>query len=178
MVNFAQLCAQGLLRYAAVRGALMALVTLVTLTAASANLSCVEIDGGAVELSWALRNFEGNRIRLCDDARVRWIQLAWKSADDDGTGAVGPADGTLRFECVENRGVTNFVVPPGPQLLWIEPVCSGGDTPAGPFQVPAPIRREIVAGTVVTLDALLVVADECATCPDPPPRCENASGAL
>ncbi|GAB4557994.1 MAG: hypothetical protein Tsb0020_02610 [Haliangiales bacterium] len=150
----------------------MTLVTLTTLT--TTNLGCVEIDGGAVELSWALRNFEGNRIRLCDDARVRWIQLAWRSAEDDGTGA----DGTLRFECVENRGVTNFVVPPGPQLLWIEPVCSGGDTPTGPFQVPAPIRREIIAGTVVTLDALLVVADECATCPDPPARCESASGAL
>ena len=74
-------------------------------------------------------------------------------------------DGWAEFPCSDRRGITKFTVPRGQHLLWIEPVCPGG-APTGNYQVPPPIVRTIHEGTVTTLDALLVVADE-STCPAP-----------
>jgi len=75
------------------------------------------------------------------------------------------------FDCEQNRGVTRFEVPPGPNALFVSPLCAGGQEPTGPLSVPAPIVRTVVRGEVVTLDQILIVAsnedctgDQC-TCP-------------
>lgn len=138
---------------------------------ASSSASCVEVNGGAVELSWSLRDFDGERAEEChndnpDDGPVvdvDRIRLAWKAVVADDESATDP-DGTVTFPCEDGRGITDFSIPPGRHMLWIEPVCAQGAPPSGRYQVPPPIVRTIGEGTVTTLDALLIVADA-STCP-------------
>jgi hypothetical protein len=142
-------------------------VTLQVLT----SVACVEVNGGAVELSWSVRTFDGVRIEdNCDDDRrnvhLDKIRLAWKAVGDGGDGAGLEPDDWDDFPCKDRRGITKFSIPAGRHLLWIVPLCPGGAPSTGNYQVPPPIVRTIDEGTVTTLDALLVVADE-TTCPLP-----------
>lgn len=137
---------------------------------AASGAGCVEVNGGAAELSWSLRTFDGARSRECEHLRIGRIRLAWKAAaqssSDPGTEPTGAPDGWQEFPCDDSRGVTDFSIPAGRQMLWIEPLCAGSAMPAavGHYEVPPPIVRTVQDGTVTTLDALLVVADPSA-CP-------------
>lgn len=118
--------------------------------------ACVEVNGGAVELSWSLRTFE-DTTTSCAQANVNEIRLIWEDASDSPDGGNRP--GThADFDCVENRGVTGFDVPEGDQLLRVQPICEDGN-PATEhtYEVPPPILRQVRAGEVVTLNSLLVV---------------------
>jgi hypothetical protein len=145
-------------------------LALVVLVQAVTSVACVEVNGGAVELSWSVRTFDGVRVDdSCDDGKhkvhLEKIRLAWRAVADGGDGAGMEPDNWADFPCSDRRGITKFTVPPGEHLLWIVPVCAA-DAPVGNYQVPPPIVRAIHEGTVTTLDALLVVADE-STCPAP-----------
>ena len=151
---------------------------LAVIAIACAAAGCVEIDGGAVELAWTLRDFEDDSID-CDEARIDKIRICWAPLTDGGTTtdpscrAVVTDAGVERlyraFECDQYRGVTRFEVPPGPTALFVAPLCAGGQEPTGPFQVPPPIVRTVVEGEVVTLNQILIIAEDCAgtdcTCP-------------
>lgn len=123
--------------------------------------ACVEVDGGAVELSWTLRTFEGEPIATCADAKIGKIRVNWAPSSANGADQEPDAVGFEEFACPANRGVTHFAVGQGPQLLWIEPICEDG-SPAveSTYEVPPPILRYVQNGEVVTLDSLLVVADD------------------
>jgi hypothetical protein len=146
-------------------------LALVAMSLAVTSVACVEVNGGAAELSWSVRDFEGERIDDCrrkdkDDnikVHVPRIRLAWKAVPDGGDGIDMDPDDWDDFPCSDGRGITKFSIPPGQQMLWIVPVCDGGPS-MGNYQVPPPIVRTVEEGTVTTLDALLVVADE-STCP-------------
>lgn len=135
--------------------------------AAAALTACVQVDGGAVELSWSLRDFEGAK-NDCAQSGITEIRVCWLPLADGGTSgppecAIQRTDGGLRqlfrsFDCVEKRGVTRFEVPPGPNAFFVQPICSGGDEPTGPYQVPSPIVRTVESGQVVTLDQVLIIA--------------------
>ncbi len=136
---------------------------------------CVQIDGGAVELSWSIRNFDGEAascdLRTADGstdfADIADIRICWEPVAEDGefSGACDPTLNT-RFDCRSAHGVTGFEIAPGDTALWIEPLCEvmgprpgPGPTPTvGKYEVPAPIVREVTSGEVVTLNALLIVA--------------------
>ncbi|WP_428264404.1 hypothetical protein [Haliangium sp.] len=147
-------------------------------------VGCVEVDGGAVELSWTLRDFSGDPIReedcggdircVCEATRIGWIRLHWQ-IEGEGTGERA-ADGFWDFVCEDNRGATNFSVPPGRQLLWIAPICSDGSLPDSGYEAPPPILRVVDLGAVATLDALLIAVDEC-TCPGGGAACAGATSA-
>ncbi|MEM9488496.1 MAG: hypothetical protein AAGC55_05100 [Myxococcota bacterium] len=130
--------------------------------------SCVEVQGAAAEFSWSLRSFSGEPILSCLDAKIERIQLGWttvagsSSESPDGTCVdVDQVDGCAQFECLAGRGVTDFVIPPGSQLLWITPICDDGSPPQpGTFKVPPPLRREVDSGDVITMNSLLVVTDD------------------
>lgn len=132
---------------------------------------CVEVEGGAVELSWSLRSFAGESIQACRDARIEEVRLCWTPLEADG----GEVSGGCRppnlesFACEAENGVTGFEIPPGRTSLEIQPVCAGG-RPAerGTYDVPPPIVRRVREGKVVTLNALLIVAS---TCSDPGCTC-------
>ena len=144
-------------------------LALVVMVQAVTGVACVEVNGGAVELSWSVRTFDGERVNdSCEDGEhdvhLEEIRLAWKAVSDGGDGAGMAPDGWADFPCADRRGITDFGVPEGEHLLWIVPVCREDAPSTGNYQVPPPIVRTIREGTVTTLDALLVVADE-STCP-------------
>ena len=144
-------------------------LALVVMVQAVTSVACVEVNGGAVELSWSVRTFDGERVEdSCDDDKhdvhLEGIRLAWKAVSSGGGETGMEPDGWAEFPCADRRGITDFTVPGGEHLLWIVPVCSDDAPSTGNYQVPPPIVRTIREGTVTTLDALLVVADE-STCP-------------
>lgn len=140
-------------------------------------VACVEVNGGAAELSWTLRDFEGKPISdrgpPCTITNIEEIRLNWKAVTDDTGNSLVPDDST-GFECDDNRGVTKFIIPAGRQMLWIEPVCPN-ETVAASYEVPPPIVRDVADGTVTTLDALLIVADPACTCPTSGSSCTTSS---
>lgn len=151
-------------------------LALLAMLQAVTSVACVEVNGGAAELSWSVRTFDGARVEEdchtdadSDEPKVHLegIRLAWKAVADGEDGASMEPDDWKQFPCADGRGITEFSIPPGQQMFWIVPVCDGAILPAaGSFQVPPPIVRTVREGTVTTLDALLVVADE-STCPAP-----------
>lgn len=126
-------------------------------------VGCVEVNGGAVELSWSLLTFGGQPITDddCTGAQIDKIRLHW----DEDLEVTGDNGGSTEFECTAYRGITDFVIPVNdnpaqqpPYLLWIEPLCANGMTsPEGSYEVPAPISRDVRHGEVVTLNSLLIV---------------------
>lgn len=134
---------------------------------------CVELDGGAVELSWTLREFDGDAVSGCGRARhagapageplFAEMRLCWQAAPDGVASAA--CDESFTFECGPRHGVSGFELPPGPTAFWLEPLCSDGTLAAiVGYQVPPPIVRDVVVGAVVTLNSLLVVVDEAVAC--------------
>ncbi|RMH39009.1 MAG: hypothetical protein D6689_17995 [Deltaproteobacteria bacterium] len=126
----------------------------------------MQIDGGAVELSWSLRTLDGDAAD-CDlvgaDGRdlpdIDAVRVCWEPVGDAGelSGVCDPVRSD-RFRCDSLHGVTGFVVEPGPTAIWIEPVCegTGRPPPADRYAVPAPIVRTVASGEVATLNALLI----------------------
>jgi hypothetical protein len=124
--------------------------------------ACVNVEGGAAELSWALFNRAGKKVPCSGDdesGNVSDVRLCWTPV------APGePLDPTCRaptqetFACPEGHGVTGFDLAAGRTAFWVVPVCASGAVPdAAMFQTPAPIVREVVEGEVVTLSALAIV---------------------
>lgn len=135
-------------------------------------IGCVEVNGGAIELSWTLRSFTGEPISdpACASAQIDNIRVWWRS----------PETGEMRFRafpCTENRGVTGFQVPAGANSIWVTPECAGGiEALPGTFDAPAPLLRTVEDGAVVTLNTvLLVVSDRTLAddtqCPSPGCTC-------
>ncbi len=134
---------------------------------------CVEVSGAAAELSWSIRSFEGDPVAGCSDARIERVQIRWISEESRGDEPLAElaADGFEEFECAANRGVTDFDIGAGRQLLWIVPVCEQSQTEpeSSTYSVPPPIARDMRNGEVVTLSSLLIVIDAtpCSMNPDP-----------
>ena len=144
------------------RSALLALCALAA--------GCIEIDGGAVELSWSLRDFDGQAVEACGDARIAEVEICWQPvAGDTPSIDVACRPGQREsFPCAEENGVSGFTIPPGPTAFWAHPICRGGE-PADEetFQAPAPIVRTVHEGRIVTLNSLLLVVSPIASdCPE------------
>lgn len=136
----------------------------------AASAGCVDVDGGAVELSWALRSFSGENIATCAEGGIEEVQICWDLLGDGSapqelvcpprdagsSGAMVP--GARVFDCSDKRGVSGFEVPAGNVLFWPRPLCADGQPPAdGTYLVPPPVARTVESGQVVTLNALLIV---------------------
>lgn len=133
---------------------------------------CVQIDGGAVELSWAVFDFAGEG-QSCIQAGISDVNLCWQAADGLSTGFVCEDASSHDFDCATEQGSTAFEVPPGRTSLWIEITCRGTEQRAieGTYQVPAPIVRTVVDGEIVSLNSLLIIStrrcgEPTCTCPD------------
>jgi hypothetical protein len=136
-------------------------------------VSCVDVNGGAVELSWSLRTPEGNP-NNCLAADIDKVRLCWAPESDGET--VRVCEGSRTFECERERGFSRFEIDEGETAFWIEPLCAGTQVVPDPatYEVPPPLVRTVSAGQVVILNALLIVAtdDDCnngfCTCRDQP----------
>ncbi len=171
-------------RYRAVQSRVLLAGCVIAIAAAGTLPACVEVDGGAVELSWRLRDFTGEKEpdNMCTLTRVGAIRICWLPLDTDAGLPDAPQctierlDGGFKelyrdFDCTAKRGVTRFEVPPGANAFFVQPVCANGKAPTGPYQVPPPIVRQVDSGAVVTLNQLLVIVTptdcqgEACTCP-------------
>jgi hypothetical protein len=114
--------------------------------------ACADVSGGAVELSWLLRPSDGNESACseqscCQTSRVAQIRLNWSVDGNTGSDA---------WQCDDNRAVTKFELPPGDAILWVVPECAGGPAETDTYEAPAPVVRTLVAGEVVSLNAVVV----------------------
>src|SRR5687767_14975629 len=82
-----------------------------TLSACPMVHGCTEVELGAVEVSWNLRNVDGSGVS-CGFADVVNVELHILDALDHGF---------VAFPCSEERGVTRFDLAPGRAELWLEP---------------------------------------------------------
>jgi hypothetical protein len=122
---------------------------------------CTEANGGAVELSWALRSTRDVEITDCASGEIGRIRLWWQT---------GNTSRFTAFPCKQNHGVTAFDLPVGPVSLWVAPECAptngrdeGIQPPPEMYVTPPPIVRDVAVGEAVTLDAVLLVVkiDDC-----------------
>lgn len=130
------------------RSSLMWYVGLGLATGAGAALAaCTDPSQGAVEVSWSLQVPAGAGVS-CEEALVESMRLYWR------------VDGAVAFKawpCERAHAVTTFEVPVGSAELWMEPACANGQAAAeGTFFAPAPLVRDIAAGEVVRIDAVVV----------------------
>src|SRR4051812_31869981 len=127
------------------------------LVAASAAVSCVEIDGGAVEASWVVVSVDGHAIPTCactdpqiDSVRVKLVRYGGGAAEPGGDACAGRA--SCQFACDRRTGATPFDIPPGQYLMSLVAVDGTGqdltDDAAGEKRVvaPAPVLRDVVRG--------------------------------
>jgi hypothetical protein len=127
--------------------------------------------GGAVELSWALRDHTQGFVG-CGDTAIAYMRLSWTVSGDelpveDG-GPVLPRYGSDSWPCNNNderHGVTGFVVPEGEAMFTVSPECALNE-PAmvAHFRAPPPIPRKVTLGEIVTLGALVIEIDKDLIC--------------
>ena len=145
---------------------------IVFLTLACAAVSCVSIDGGAVEASWVVRTEDGRAITdcQCSDPQIANVRF-------ELVGALGAVEGALpcqgrsscQFSCQRHTGATPFDIPPGFYLISLVPVDAAGQdltmlAAGSRVQTPAPILREVVQGQPTQLDALALVGKCASSC--------------
>lgn len=136
--------------------------------------SCIEVDGGAVEVSWILRTDDGFAIDGCDcaDPKIDRVRFEVVAIDADG---VAQADacagrGDCVFSCGRGTGATDFDIPPGRYGITIVPLDADGQdlrTPGASekrVRTPERILRDVVNGQVTQLDALAIVANDARSC--------------
>jgi len=113
---------------------------------------CVDVHGGAVELSWKLRAATGSQETFLNcgfdlapggTAEISRIELAWD---------VGGMHGSSSWACGDDHGVTGFELPEGQALLSVSPICANGETAApDTYTAPAPEARDVIAGNTISL---------------------------
>jgi hypothetical protein len=113
---------------------------------------CVDVNGGAVELSWAIRTRDGI-VSGCgpQDANLATVSLCARTVTTASEKC--PIEGAT-WDCEARHGTTRFNVQEGEKELWIEVTCPDG-SPAN-VTVPSPIVRDVAFGEVTQLDALLI----------------------
>jgi hypothetical protein len=126
---------------------------------------CVDVNGGAVELSWKLRAATGSTRTFLNcnltleptgaSTQVSEIQLDWE---------VDGVRGFKKWPCENDHGVTGFELPEGDALLNVRPVCRSGEVADDKtFSAPAPEQRKVIVGTTVNLGGveLLLEVSSC-----------------
>jgi hypothetical protein len=148
---------------------------LLVAVAAVENVGCVNVSGGAAELSWSLRDSEGLSLggvitESCTEANIGEVRLCWQLLVDGGSELPQCRPGNFRdFACEDGSGVTGFTIPPGRASLFVQPICDSGEPAVvGSFDVPPPIVRQVEEGQVVTLNSLLIVVNRTNCCTGDP----------
>jgi hypothetical protein len=123
---------------------------------------CVQIDGGAVEVSWVV-HANGRAITDCTCSfpridRVR-INLLGRGGNIEGT---TPCDGRAQceFSCQRQTGATPFDIPEthGDERYEVSVVAVGQDGNDLQIVTPAPILRSVTRGQPTEVEAFLLEA--------------------
>jgi hypothetical protein len=136
---------------------------------AGLSTSCVEIDGGAVEVSWVIRSKAGAAITDCGCASppIGEVRLDLLGIGGAVEGKRPCADNAqCDFPCARQTGATPFSIPEthGDERYQVSITALGTDGAPLALQVmaPAPILREVVRGQPTEIASIQLVA-ECAT---------------
>jgi hypothetical protein len=166
---------------------------------ASAAGGCIGIDGGAIDLSWVVYCSSGQQPDATGQdpasprcsCNLRAGALARVRLSVIGVGG-GPADDACggrtecEFDAGRQSGTTGFFVPPGDYAIALVPVDAAGTALGGSdcdlagatgcWATPAPVRRTVTTGQIVSLGALLVAVPDCpaAGACQPSPGCPAA----
>lgn len=130
--------------------------------------TCVEINGGAVEVSWVIRSRAGSAITDCGCAspsiatvRLRLVRVGGVLDGDRPCANQAQCD----FPCPRQTGSTAFNIPEtlGTEKYEVSVVAVGADGSELPeVLTPAPILREVVRGQPTEVESMQLVAN-CAT---------------
>lgn len=135
-------------------------------------LGCVDVDGGAVEVRWDIRDTGGGRVG-CPGARSRvgLFTLGLSIVPLAGDGGVaadrcGDADARCRFACDAGEddvllGITPFFVPDGEYTLRSVGYDADGAALGPPDGVvtPSPVVRTLNAGEVTDLNVNMIIVN-------------------
>jgi hypothetical protein len=132
---------------------------------------CVPIEGGAVEVPWAIFDRSGRAITDCgcaEDATrdppmaVARVRLELVSSEDPTR---RPCDGlsSCTFACSRRIGATPFVIEPGRYNMSLIPLGSD-DTPLVLQPMTAPLLRDVERGKPTELEAWMFTASCAARC--------------
>ena len=133
-------------------------VAAVALTSAS---GCMELDGGAAEVAWVVRDSE-QRARDCDEINVSYVRLQVLEESDGGLRDLCTSPdvdiGRCTFECDDRRGTTPFKIPEGWYYFGLA-VLGPDLKPRSPDEiaVPAPIYRRVLDGEILDLGVWQIV---------------------
>jgi hypothetical protein len=146
------------------------------LVALGAIAGCVDVNGGAVEVAWAVFARDGRAINDCSCAAlssdvssseprvgIAYVRL---NVVSDPTPDSQPCAGkdSCRFACNRKVGATPFMIPPGRYLMSLVPVgADGNDIAATEVKAPPPISRFVVTGQPTELEAFMLEAANCAS---------------
>jgi hypothetical protein len=139
------------------------------LNLAAVAVSCVPIDGGAVEANWVVRSEDGRAINdcACTDPPIIFVRLNLLGVSPPEIKGTEPCRDRpwCGFGCQSQTGASRFDIPPGSYLMSVTPTDAVGYdlTTPGPdgarrVQVPAPVLREVVHGQPTQLDAFSIIA--------------------
>jgi hypothetical protein len=142
--------------------------------------ACLTIDGGAIELSWVTYCASGTKPGgagascSCNEraAGLATVQLVLNALGDAGGSDVCAGRESCRFAAGRQSGNTGFFVPPGDYELTLVPLDASGQALGGPscvpdgsanscWQTPAPLRRTVLMGEVVSLGSFLIAVPDC-----------------
>lgn len=131
------------------------------------SAGCVQIHGGAIEVSWAIFAPGGRAITDCScvDPEIVEMRLNLSSVDGAGTNPCGDR-AECRFACGRKTGSTPFDVPPGRYAMWLSALgADGADLELAPgFRSTPPSTWPVVWGQPTELDALTVEAPCASAC--------------
>jgi hypothetical protein len=143
---------------------LLSLLTLV-LTASA----CVEIDGGAVEVSWVIRSPTGGGITDCGCAEpaITTVRLVLRGVGGTIEGAT-PCAGRAQcdFPCQRQTGATPFDIrqTQGGERYEVSLVAVADGAELPQVTTPAPILREVVRAQPTEVESFQLVAECAAEC--------------
>ena len=130
--------------------------------------ACETTDKGAAEFGWIIRDKNrGNSCCAWEDINpiysLKGVRLCWAAVSDNTQSGTCMPMHEVDFACHLGFGLTPFMIDPGKQSFWVEPVCRDGNPPDKRlYDVPASIVRDVVASRAVSLDVLQITVDPCA----------------
>ena len=136
------------------------------LLAAAGPSACVQIHGGAIEVSWAIFAPGGRAIADCScvDPAIAEMRLNLSSLTDGADPCAGRSE--CQFACGHKTGSTPFDIAPGSYSMSLTALgADGTDLQSAPgFRSTPPTTWPVVWGQPTELDALTIEAPCASAC--------------
>ena len=162
----------------------MSRILILLLLAIIGASGCGNMDGGAVEFAWGIRDTNGSSVgdstsEACDLHEITAIRLCWEGTSNKTISSdnVPTCESDRIFSCKEARGKTNFIVSEGKTAFFIRALCLTEEEQEDPtmvtentdknsplFQTPPPMVREVKAGEVISLNQFLITTSKNIKC--------------